>query len=75
MDYWRGYSKAKSHYVNEINDEVHRAESINSSAFEDEPNDKELGVQLNHISKVYNKLKNKYLIIRCCLFIDLFIFI
>lgn len=54
LDYWRGYSKANSDYVNEIY----------QTDFENEPNDKEIGVQLNHISKVYNKLKNKYLIIR-----------
>lgn len=54
LDYWQGYRKANSNYVNEIY----------QTDFENEPNDKEIGVQLNHVSKVYNKLENKYLIMR-----------
>lgn len=56
MSYWRGYSRSPGHHVSGITaDEGLRADGINSAAFEDEPADKELGVQLNNVSKVNNK--------------------
>ncbi len=75
MSYWRGYSKSISHPVNGTIDEDRRVAPINISAFENEPNDKELGVQLNNVSKVINKTKNKHLSFTFSLFIDLFILV
>ncbi len=61
MSYWRGYSKAVDRPVIGINDEARQASSINNDAFEVEPTDKVLGVQLNNVSKVINTTKNKHL--------------
>jgi len=53
LSYWRGYTKSNVHQtINETN----RQDSNNSAAFEDEPNDKQLGVQLNNVSKVKNRI-------------------
>lgn len=53
MSYWKGYTRPASHQVNGITtDDEHRGEPASSSAFEEEPTDKELGVQLNNVSKV-----------------------
>jgi len=59
LSYWRGYSKPSRHYVNGTTDEIRRADSINADAFENEPTDKELGVQLYNVSKVNNRMQKK----------------
>jgi hypothetical protein len=60
LSYWRGYSRPTSHHVHGTTEEIRRSISINSDAFENEPNDKELGVQLHNVSKVNNKQKQTF---------------
>ncbi|CAF0870807.1 unnamed protein product [Adineta steineri] len=55
LSYWRGYTTSNVHVSDECIDE---AENNNSAAFESEPVDKELGVQLNNVSKTYSFLLN-----------------
>ncbi len=59
MSYWRGYSKSPvDHRTNGL---ARQTSSINTGAFEEEPNDKVLGIQLNNVSKVNHTMKNKFL--------------
>jgi hypothetical protein len=54
LSYWRGNKQTNVHQVSRTITELNREDSTSSAAFEDEPNDKELGVQLNNVSKVNN---------------------
>jgi hypothetical protein len=52
LSYWRGYSKPTGHQVNGTTAIRNRSNSVDYAAFEDEPTDKALGVQLNNVFKV-----------------------
>ncbi|CAF1557888.1 unnamed protein product, partial [Adineta ricciae] len=56
LSYWRGYTKANVPVTNDESVNQVADESVNPDAFETEPTDKELGVQLNHVSKTYSFL-------------------
>ncbi len=57
LSYWRGYTKAVDRRFDEVPDEALPASSVNNDAFEQEPNDKQLGIRLNNVSKVNNTTK------------------
>ena len=52
LSYWRGYQKSNVAYVPAVTNGDSNVESRNPTAFEAEPIDKELGVQLINVSKV-----------------------
>ena len=56
--YWCGNSKLKDRGMNGIRNAARRV-SINSDAIEQEPIDKELGIQLHNVSKVYSNTNAK----------------
>ncbi|CAF3018525.1 unnamed protein product [Rotaria sp. Silwood2] len=56
LSYWRGSTKSRIHHVNEAINESNDRSSTGSTAFESEPTDKELGVQLINVSKTYSFL-------------------
>ncbi len=75
LSYWRGYTKAVDRRFDEVPDEARPASSVNNDAFEQEPNDKQLGIRLNNVSKVNNttkKIPNIYSLV-FLIFLDLFI--
>ena len=58
--YWCGPSRRSGNRVVEAN-EGYLPNSVNSDAFEDEPTNRKLGLQLNNVSKVNNTIKYSYL--------------
>ena len=52
LSYWRGYQKSSVEYVPTVTNGDNRVDPRNAVAFEAEPIDKELGVQLINVSKV-----------------------
>jgi hypothetical protein len=77
LSYWRGYIKPNVQQVSLATNESNREESISSNVCEDEPTDKELGVQLKNVSKVNNStekiITNIYVFSFILVRIDLFI--
>jgi hypothetical protein len=55
LSYWRGYTKPATRPVNGILDEASAENPNNNGAFEEEPNDRRLGIQLNNVSKVNHR--------------------
>jgi hypothetical protein len=51
LSYWRGHTRTNVHPVDRVINASNQ-DVASSVAFEDEPTDKELGVQLNNVSKV-----------------------
>ncbi|UJR37958.1 hypothetical protein I4U23_030642 [Adineta vaga] len=56
LSYWRGYTRASVQKVDDEFNIQNGDESRNPDAFDAEPTDKELGVQLNNVSKTYSFL-------------------
>ena len=56
--YWCGHSNPNDRLVNGATNGTRRV-SINSDAIEEEPRDRELGIQLNNVSKVNSRMKTK----------------
>lgn len=56
--YWCGHSRTNDRLTNGRANTTRRV-SINSDAIEEEPKDRDLGIQLNDVSKVNSRMKRK----------------
>ena len=52
MSYWRGYTQGPVVNANDTFNDPNDRNQVDSTAFENEPTDKELGVRLVDVSKV-----------------------
>ena len=68
LSYWRGYTRPVNHQVNGASNEG-SPENLNANdAFEDEPTDKPLGIQLKNVSKVNHRTTKQKLKIYSLIF-------